>query len=321
MGGLLFSQYSAGLQSDAALFPRDTSFTITSALKKEISKYPFIRIAAPALPEKVLVLKNLVYSSYSGRELHLDLFCPARQDEQKITPSVILVHAGGWRSGDKSQQFSIAIRLAENGYAAAAVEYRLSLEALFPAAVFDLKTSVRWLRAHAEKYHLDSNHVAILGCSSGGQLAALVGITNGNPEYEGYSGYPGHSSDVQAIVDIDGILDFTSDEALKYEDDPIKKLPSAVAWFGGRFSEKPTVWKAASPLYHVTDQSPPVLFINSGISRFHAGRDEMIEKLKDRNIDYMVFTFPSAPHTFWLFDPWFEETMRMILQFLNSAMQ
>jgi acetyl esterase/lipase len=320
MSGSVFNLYSAGIQSDAHSFPRDTSFTTAGTLKKEISMYPFIRIAAPALPENILVLENLVYSSFNGRELHLDLFCPARKAEQELNPAVVLVHAGGWRSGEKIQQHPMAIRLAENGYAAVAVEYRLSPEALFPAAVYDLKSCLRWLRAHAEPYHIDSNRVAILGCSSGGQLAALVGTTNGNPVYEGCGGNPGHSSDVQAIVDIDGLVDFTSVEALKYEDDPKKKLPSAVAWFGGRFTEKPAAWRAASPLYLLTDRSAPVLFINSGISRFHAGQGEMIARLKGMNIDSDVFTLHSVPHTFWLFDPWFEETMQISLQFLNKTL-
>ncbi|MCB0295211.1 MAG: hypothetical protein KDG51_08215, partial [Calditrichaeota bacterium] len=80
------------------------------------------------------------------------------------------------------------------------------------------------------------------------------------------------------------------------------------------------LWKAASPVYYVNENSPPILFINSSMPRFHAGRDAVIEKLDRFSIYHEVHTFADAPHSFWLFDPWFEGTGRLMVRFLESVM-
>jgi len=209
-----------------APIPRDTYYTIHNTFVKLKTDYPFIKPVSPTLPAGVSVEDDLVYKSVGKRKLHLDLFRPINP-AQALKPAIILVHGGGWRSGDKSLQIPMAQQLAARGYVAAAVEYRLSPEAKYPAAVFDLKAAVLWMRANASRYSIDPNKIAILGCSSGGQLASLIGTTNGTekleeePLQQGRNSYDG-SSDVQAIININGILDFTSEEARKYEDDPSK---------------------------------------------------------------------------------------------------
>lgn len=300
--------------------PRDTSFTVKSAFQKERAKYPFIQMVQSQLPEGVGERRNLVYASYGSRKLHVDLFYPVERTD-KMSPAILLVHGGGWRSGDRSHQIPLAQQLASRGYVTAAVEYRLSPEASYPASVHDLKAAIRWMRANTSMYKIDAARIAILGCSSGGQLAALVGNTIGLGKFEGEGGNTRFSSDVQAIVDIDGILDFSSAEALKYEDDPKKNPSAAAAWFGGSFSEKPQLWKEASPLYYVTEMSPPILFVNSSIPRFHVGRDEMAKKLERFNIYYEIHTIPNTPHTFWLFHPWFEETVLHVANFLDKTLK
>lgn len=303
---------------DYATIPRDTYYTIKNVFEKERVKYPFIEIVSHTLPQGVNVKKNLIYISYGKRNLHLDLFYPENPDHVKL-PGVILVHGGGWRSGEKSLQIPMAQQLAARGYVTAAVEYRLSPEAKYPAAVLDLKAAIRWVRANASYYHIDPNKIAILGCSSGGQLASLVGTTNGIEKFSKASQQQPGNSEVQAIINIDGILDFTSEEARKFEDDPMKNPSSAGAWFGGRYDEKPDIWKEASPLYYVNEKTPPILFINSDIPRFHVGRDEMIIKLKEFNIYYEVHTIPNSPHSFWLFHPWFEQTLLYTIDFLDEC--
>lgn len=303
--------------------PRDTYYTIQSTFEKLKADYPFIKIVAPTLPASVISENNLVYKFIGKRKLYLDLFRP-KNPTQTPKPAVILVHGGGWRSGDKSLLIPMAKQLADRGYVAAAVEYRLSPEAKYPAAVYDLKAAIRWMRANAARYSINPHKIAILGCSSGGQLASLIGTTNGFEKFDGeplqYEGNDDHSSNyVQAIINIDGILDFTSEEARKYEDDPSKNPSSAGAWFGGRYNEKPDLWKEASPLYYVSEETPPILFINSSIPRFHVGRDEMIAKLRKFDICYEVRTIPNTPHAFWLFHPWFEQTLQYAIDFLDRC--
>ena len=183
----------AGGQDKRTEFPRDTSFTVFSAAEKIKKQYPQAQLIIPDLPEGVILTSDLVYTRYGERALHLDVFRP---NNKKSLPAVLLIHGGGWRTGERSQGIPIAQRLAANGYVAVTVEYRLSIEALYPAAVHDLKAAVRWLRAHAAEYSIDTAKIAVLGCSAGGQLAALIGTTNGDRKFEGSGGNAERSSAV-----------------------------------------------------------------------------------------------------------------------------
>jgi pectinesterase len=209
-----------------------------------------------------------------------------------------------------------AQHLASNGFAAATVEYRLSPEAKYPSAIYDIKAAIRWIRANAENYNIDSAKIAVYGCSAGGHLAALIGSTNGIKKFEGAGGNPSHSSDVQAVIDIDGVLNFT-DPAESGKDLDSLKPSGGKLWLGYSYKENPSIWIEASPLTYAGPQNPPILFINSSNARFHAGREEFIEKLNKSGIYSEVHTIPDTPHTFWLFHPWFDQTAHHIIKFLN----
>ena len=280
---LLFS-IRLSAQQNTLEIPRDTSYTFFSAAQKMHKEFPEAKLVLPTLPQNVREEKNLVYAKIGKRELHLDLFYPKESKHEKI-PAVVLIHGGGWRSGDRSLVIPMAQRLASVGFVATAVEYRLSIEALYPAALYDIKSAIRWVRANSSKYGIDTNKVAVYGCSAGGHLAALVGTTNDEVKFEGTEGNNNYPSYVRAIVDIDGVVDFFG----KGTEELYKKSgkPSAAhLWFGASPKENPEVWKEAGPINHVNKNTPPILFINSGQARFHAGRDEMIEKLKKYSIYY-----------------------------------
>ncbi len=296
--------------------PRDTSFSIGSIASKVYKQFPFAKLVIPKLPDGVAEQKDIIYTSYGDRGLHMDIFSPMQKG--KRYPGVILVHGGGWRSGNRQMEIPMAQFLASHGYVTATVEYRLSIEALYPAAVNDLKTAVKWMRANAAKYNIDSNKIAVYGCSSGGQLAALLGTTNGLEQFETYSMYFKHSSNVQAVIDVDGVLNMADpDESGK---DTIPGKPSAGAmWFGATYKERPDLWTEASAINYVNEKTAPILFINSSIPRFHAGRDEMIRKMNTHNIYSEVHTIQNTPHPFWLFHPWFDEASNYILRFLDRV--
>ncbi|MBW3542700.1 MAG: alpha/beta hydrolase [Planctomycetes bacterium] len=174
------------------------------------------------------------------------------------------------------------------------------------------------LRANAGAYRVDPAKIAVGGTSAGGQIASLVGVTNGMARFDPQVTSSKISSTVQLILNIDGLSDFTSPEARKHEDDPRKNPSSAGSWFGGRYAEKTELWHDASPIYYVSENTPPILFLNSARERFHVGRDEMIEKLQQHNIPYRVETLPNTPHTFWLFDPWLEPAAEIVVEFLRE---
>lgn len=297
---------------------RDTSFTVQSTAAKIQKQFPYTRIAEPPVPEGARVYENLVYSTVGERELRLDIIVPAAGGH-KAHPAVVLIHGGGWRSGDRSQTIPMARRLAGSGYAAVAVEYRLSPEALYPAAVHDLKAAIRWLRSNAARFQIDTTRIAALGCSAGGQLAALLGTTNGNSSFEGATGSPGHSSAVQAVVNIDGVLDFNTPDEIG-SDSIAARTKAASLWFGGTIYEKRHLWVEASPATHVGPKTAPIAFINSALDRFHFGRDAMIQKLNAFGIYSEVHTIPNTPHPFWFFEPWFETTCGYAAAFLDKTL-
>jgi acetyl esterase/lipase len=290
--------------------PRDTSFTVYSAYMKLRNDYPFIEMVKPEMPAGVLNKKGIVYRALDSRQLKIDVFYPDQNSDQ-CYPGVLLIHGGGWRTGDKSLQWPMAQQLAANGYVTATVEYRLSLEASYPAAVHDLKVAIRWMKAHAGDFNLDTSRIAAYGTSAGGQLAALVGTTNGLDKFEGEGDYKAYSSNVQAIIDVDGVLAFKHPES--------EEGTMAAQWLGGSYEEVPENWIEASALTHVGKHTPPVLFISSSYPRFHAGKDDMIKILEENGIYYEAYVIPGSPHAFWLLDPWFEPTLNYTLDFLDKV--
>ncbi|MGF6847891.1 polygalacturonase/acetyl esterase/lipase [Chitinophaga sp. W3I9] len=286
--------------------PRDTSFAVWSTYQKQRLKFPFIKIASPTPPAGMKQAMDVPYREASGRSLLLDVFY---SKEKQRKPAVLLIFGGGWHSGDKTHNHAMAVELVKRGYVAVSAEYRLSGEAQYPAAVQDLKAAVRWMRAHAGEYGIDTNHIAALGCSAGGQLAALMGATNGAPKFE--EGNIAHSSAVQAAIDIDGILAFKHPESAE--------AGAASEWLGGTYEEKPELWKEASALTYAGSNTVPMLFINSSFPQFHAGRNDMMRVLKEHKIYSEAHELPDTPHPFWFFDPWFDKTMDYSTAFLQKV--
>ncbi len=287
---------------------KDTSFTLGATFIKEQNKRPFITIATPTPKRDVLIDKDLVFKKMGERLLSLDLYYPKYGHRHK--PSVLLIFGGGWRSGDKSQNEAMAIELANKGYVAISAEYRLSPEAPYPAAVYDLKAAICWMKINAKTYGIDTSKIAVLGVSAGGQLAALLGTTNNNTHFEDTLGEKSVSTNIQAAIDIDGILAFHHPES--------NESAVAAQWLGGTFEQVPLVWKEASALEHINNNTVPFLFINSSNTRFHAGRDDGIKKLDSLHIYSEVHTFPDSPHPFWFFNPWFNPMMNDIETFLKK---
>ena len=304
--------------------PAPESYTAETTYRKLAKAHPFIRIASSVPPPSVRALTGITYARHGERALQLDLYLPAgaKPGARAVPmPGIVFVHGGGWRAGVRANFAPMAIRMAERGYAAATISYRLSPEALYPAAVQDAKAAVRWMRAHAGEYGIDPARIAIGGGSAGGQIAALAGVTDGLARFDPAGGPGAVSSAVQAIVNIDGLSDFTSEAARVNEDDPAKQPSSAGAWFGGRYAEKAALWREASPLFHVSKSTPPILFIGSGQPRFSVGREEMVAKMREAGVPSRVFVLPGTPHSFWLFDPWLEPTVEATVNFLDEYMR
>ncbi len=299
---LLFSSLIVG-QSKIG---RDTSYTVLSTYNKEIKRFPFIEIVKEKKYKNLIFSIDLVYNIVDSRQLHLDAYY---KKGRKIQPAVLLIHGGGWKSGDKSQMKIYAQELAIKGYSCFTIEYRLSPEAQYPAAIFDVKNAIKYIKANAKKFNVNPDKVAILGCSSGGQMAALIGTTNNNLDYESASVINENAS-VQAIIDLDGVLAFKHPES--------EEGKAASLWLGGSYEEKPEIWNQASALNQVSASTPPILFINSDMTRFHAGRTDMISKLNNYQIYSEIKNIPNSPHSFWFFNPWFQPMVEYTVAFLDK---
>ena len=192
--------------------------------------------------------------------LKLDIYKPG--DATGSRPAVILIHGGGWTSFDKSTMKGMGGFLARSGFVAFAVDYRLvhGTENRWPAQLDDVQRAVRWVRANAGKYGVNPDRIGAFGHSAGAQLAALLGMQdtrdNSDPALAKYS------SKVQAVVDVSGPADFTT------EHDP-EGVAFLSNFLGADYSKRPDIWQDASPVFHVAKNNAPFLIL-------HGTRDEMI---------------------------------------------
>lgn len=294
----------------------DTSYNNQAAYRSTVKNYPNIKLVAVTHTASVIEKKNIVYCSLEKRQLLLDAFIPAKKNKKKRT-AVIIIHGGGWRSGNRTQHYPLAETLASRGYVCFTPEYRLSTEALYPAAINDVKSAIQWVRKNATQYNIDESRIAVLGFSAGGELAAFMGVTNNEPQFENNTCNKTFSAKANAVIDIDGTLSFVHPES--GEGDDSKKKSAATYWFGYSKNENPALWSAASPLSHVGPGTAPFLFINSAVDRMHAGRDDFIKVLDNYKIYNEVHRFEDSPHGFCLFYPWFEPTVNYIDSFLKKV--
>lgn len=297
----------------------NNTYDAATTYRKLVSAYPFISIASCLPSGSVDERKNITYVRYGKRVLQLDLYLP-KHKSGALKPAIIFVHGGGWGAGYRENFTPFAIRMAERGYVAATISYRLSPEAKYPAAIHDVKAAIRWLRKNSKRYQVNPNQIAVGGGSAGGQIASLAGVTAGIAKFDPQAKKSSVSSDVQAIINIDGLSDFTSEAARLHEDDPRKNPSAAAAWFGGRYAEKTELWHEASPTFYVNKNTPPILFLISDQERFSIGHKEMIEKMKPLGVPYQVTRIPDTPHSFWLFDPWLQPSVDTVVQFLERQL-
>jgi acetyl esterase/lipase len=296
---------------------KDTSFTFYSAFKGVQKSNPEASIPVLNLGDSVKAVRDIVYSTVNGHQLQLDVFYP-KQITKKLS-AILLIFGGGWRSGDRTMHQPMAQESAARGYITITADYRLSIEATYPAAVNDLKTAIKWIRANAGAYHIDADKIAVWGFSAGGQLATLIGTTGNNKLFKGNGIYQKQTDAVQAIVDVDGTLAFIHPES--GEGDDTKRTSAATYWFGAPKTVHPELWQQAAALNHIDKNTPPILFLNSSVARMHAGRDDVNRKLDSLHIYHEVHTFDGAPHPFIMFNPWFWPSLNYTVKFLDRVLK
>ena len=247
----------------------------------------------PRIPDTVLADREVEYSAVGGKQT-MDIVRP-REASNTPRPAVLLVHGGGFRGGTKEGYISLAVKLAERGYVAATANYRLAPRNQFPAAVQDVKAAVRFLRANATRYNLDSTQIGALGGSAGGHLVLMLGLTAGVEEFEGSGPNRDQSSAVQCVVDEYGPTDFT--QSYSKSVDAAEVLPK---FLGGDLDHERLAHIRSSPLNWVTPNAAPVLAIHGTNDNYVAYEQSLwiVERLIAAGVAAELETITGAGHGF-----------------------
>jgi len=149
---------------------------------------------------EVVFEEGIEYANPDNQHLKLNLARPKDAPGGGASmPAVVCIHGGGFRAGERTGWNERCKKLAERGYAAVTVTYRLAPKYQFPAAVNDVKAAVRWLRMNADKYHVDPNRIGAVGDSAGGHLAQFLGVTGDVAAFDGDQN-PGPTRRVHALA-------------------------------------------------------------------------------------------------------------------------
>lgn len=259
-----------------------------------------VAILVAALPQSLCAAKpavdveyNRPYVERDSGPLSADVYMP--HDGAGPFPGMLVVHGGAWRMGSRADLAAIARALAEHGYVAVAIDYRLAPHDKFPAQINDCQAAVRWMRSHAKKFKIDPDRLGGFGYSAGGHLVALLGTLGDNDLREKGVAKDAPSARLQVIVAGGAPCDFRVMPADSQQ---------IAFWLGGSRSEKPDAYRDASPATYIKAGDPPMFF-------FHGKQDfivpvesptRMVELLKNAGGTAEMCTINDAGHIQALFD-------------------
>ena len=251
------------------------------------------RAAELVVPDDVTFEPNIEYSNADNQHLQLNLARPKNTTAPR--PVVLCIHGGGFRAGSREGYNKLCLSLAQRGYVAATTSYRLAPKYQFPAAVYDVKAAVRWLRANAKKYNIDPERVGVTGGSAGGHLAQFLGVTAGLKEFEGDGGNAAQSSAVTCVVNYYGPSDFTRSYGKSVDAHEVLPL-----WFGGNLEQERHKHIIGSPLPWVTPHAAPTLLVHGTEDKYVAHEQAiwMRDRLKACNVPVELLTLEGAGHGF-----------------------
>ena len=222
---------------------------------------PMIRMAPPRLPDDVELIGDVECGKGGERVLKLNLIRPKNPPKEPM-PVVVFIFGGAFHVGTRNTGIRHLSHFAQRGYVGAAIEYRYSQDARFPAQIEDCKCAIRFLRAKAKEYHLDPDRIGVWGPSAGGYLAALLGTTGDVKDLEGSGGWPKFSSRVQAVVDFYGPIDFLKLNAPGITLDHDAELSPESMLIGGAIQQNKDKVARANPLTYVSQDDPPFLILH-----------------------------------------------------------
>jgi acetyl esterase/lipase len=264
------------------------------------------------LPDNVVLKTDVVYGKGGDRDLKSDLFLPKKTSASR--PAIVFIHGGGWSGGNRRAFYRQAAHFASaKGYLGMCIEYRLSGEAKFPAAVEDSKCAVRWLRANAADYQIDPNRIAACGGSAGGHLAAMLGVTDKSANLEGKGGHASFSSRVNLVIDFNGPSDLAPLVANERATTPV------VQFLGATPEQNRELYRQASPITYVDKKAPPFLFLHGTADATVPIEQSriLLKKLRDAGVEAEIYEADGAGHGFFNRPPFYEPTLKRMQEFLD----
>ena len=252
--------------------------------------------AAPALPPGVTAALDVPYTKAGLAAQKLDLYTQANP---KNVPLVIMIHGGGFSSGDKSGESFRPLLLA--GYAVASINYRLSGEAKFPANIEDCKAAVRFLRAHAAQYNFDPERFGCWGHSAGGHLCSMLGTTGNIKDFDVGENLD-VSSKVQAVVSFFGPTDFLQMDAHRLPNGLVHDAATSPEsrLMGGLIQENKDQVAKANPITYVAKDDPPFMLAHGDQdTQVPYNQSELLEAaLKKAGVPVEFYTVKGGGHGF-----------------------
>ena len=183
---------------------------VDSATKNMPGKVESTKISVPLKTPVINQISDVVYEQvpmrgYPNVAMKMDILQP--KSEKKL-PAIVYVTGGGFINANKDNGIQLRMHLAEAGYVVASIQYRVAPTARFPEPLEDVKSSIRYLKAHADQFGIDPERIGIIGGSAGGYLAAMAATTSGTTTFDKGDNLQA-GSDVKAAVDLYGLSDLT----------------------------------------------------------------------------------------------------------------
>jgi len=259
-------------------------------------------ICAPFGFSQYTSFTSIDYIGNNNPRQTLDLYIPDNITQK--APLIIFIHGGGWHSGGTENVLAWCDTLLANHFIVAAINYRFSQDSIFPAQIYDCKAAVRWLKANADLYSIDTSKIGLIGVSAGAHLGSLLGLTADIPQLEDLSqGNSDYSSAVNAIVDFYGpsnlleMSDYSGSDCpsprnYDVEGSVVTQLLGCIA------ADCPETALFASPISYVDSDDPP-FFIYHGTSDCVVPNNQSIKlysKLLENNVDAHLNIIEGVAH-------------------------
>ena len=263
--------------------------------------------AAP-IPGHVRRTADIVYKTVGGREIALDLYRSVEDDSPR--PLVVYIHGGYWKAGSRSVHAQQGTEFVDMGYTMAAIDYRLSGEAPFPAAVLDIRDGIRWLTDNAAEHAIDPARIVLCGSSAGGHLAAFMGLSANSPGRDYGDGLDAKC--IKAVISMYGMHDLTIDFHHEH--------PFTTQFLGTTYAEDPARYVEASPVAHVDPSNPPVLLMHGTLDGSVPVRhsDLLARRLEAAGVPFVYDRINGWAHCMSWFSPLAERTLWQIYHFLKQ---